>query len=156
MDPRALDRLAAAVASTPSRRRAAKVLAGGMVAAVAGALLGRGETRADCPRRRSCPGRCCPRGSRCRHGGCFTQGTCPSTFGCVSSPPCAQGPTTGDCFCHVTVGGAVVCARNEGWCSAPIPCDSNADCQSGRVCVDVSGCDCAAPRTCAEPCPNPA
>jgi hypothetical protein len=100
----------------------------------------------------------CADGEQCLNGRCFSDDIClAQQKACPNFVRC--GIEDSDCFCGTTTGGKTVCFQDENFCDSPRPCQNNADCEDGRVCIDSTDC-CAdrqlpeVPRTCVLPCEN--
>jgi hypothetical protein len=178
MDAERFDFMTTALAGHATSRRALlSGLLGGAVALFASAGVSEGKRkRGKCKRNTTrCNGKCvntntdekhcgacgnrCASGEQCLNGRCFSDDTCPfAQEACPNYRNC--GIEDSDCFCGTTTGGTSVCFQDEPFCEEPRPCQSNNDCEQGRVCVDTSLC-CAdfqlpdVPRTCVLPCENP-
>ena len=175
MDSERFDRLARAFGRPRSRRSLARLLGGlGLGGALAawgapGTLAAERKAGEPCTRGRQCKtGRCigvqgyktcscsgryeCAAGSRCVHGGCFRAESCAAECGFGT---CGDGSFPDSCYCSQTVGGVPVCYANENFCTEGRECDANADCPTGRACVDVSCLSCggASGAVCLAPCP---
>jgi hypothetical protein len=119
MHPRTFDRLVA-LAATATRRRATGALAGGVLAAAVGALLGPAPAAASAR-------------SRCLLlGGVFVKkGTCHCAATCGTGPfGCGRG--SAECTCLRTPGGHGFCAL--GGVFAFTGCARDADCPKGQRC----------------------
>jgi hypothetical protein len=170
MDGRRFDDLAKGLATTPSRRKVLKGLAGGIVAGMA-ALLGRSEadaqriTQAYCGNQ-VCDGdpsvcrdgcsccvfgngntRCMPLDDCLRRGGAPGGGTSPNQGTCAAGANrCLDDSqacnNNGDCGCVPTVTGGTFCAYDGAFACAP--CERDSDCElmggPGAACVDASTC----------------
>ena len=169
MDADRFDSLARSLTATRSRRSLTRLFGGLGLGGVL-SVWGAPETRAakrnagePCIKRRQCrsrkcvgdPGQktcgcsekfACGEGASCLHGGCFRSESCAT--GCATGVLCGSG-----CYCSATVGGVPVCFKNEPFCGEGEACETDDDCRTGRVCVDVSCVGCGQQAVCLTPCP---
>jgi hypothetical protein len=136
MNAQRFDRLAAALATGASRRRAVRALLGGLAALGTGAL---GRAPAGAKTDRSCKRKPAIDNQRCPPEDAMEEGM--GTGGPETGIPgqCTDNPA---CFCAITVAGDKRCVNLGGdeKCPNRDQCDSGEDCRRGEVCIKVGGC----------------